>query len=78
MITWIEDQLLTLLQRRCAHAPKMVAVDILEGCGGGWEVSYCRRCGAVSPGEEGSDIRAADTHRLIRSWRLPMPNLFRG
>jgi hypothetical protein len=47
MIRWIQDQLLSMLQKRCKHPDQMVGVDILEGCGD-YEIAYCNRCGSVS------------------------------
>ena len=66
---WMEDQVLRFLQRRCQHPDRMVAVDILEGCGKGFEIGYCRRCGAV---------RISQNDQLKQDWRLPEPNLWRG
>jgi hypothetical protein len=68
MTRWIEDQILRMLQRRCKHPGEMVAVDILEGSAEGWQIKYCRRCGAVRP--------EWDFHWT--DWRLPEPNLWRG
>jgi hypothetical protein len=66
---WLKDQVLKWLQNDCQHPGNMVAVDILEGCGRGAEVAWCRRCGA---------IRAAFDNRLTQDFRLPDPNLWRG
>lgn len=77
MIRRLEDWLLSVLQRRCAHPSDMVAVDITEGMIDAMEISYCRRCGAVSIGHE-NDGRFADTKRLMSPWRVPDPNLWRG
>jgi hypothetical protein len=66
----LEDSLLTYLQKRCAHPDNMVAADILEGGGHDVAVKYCRRCGAVKPVYTAS--------KGVQSWRLPMPNLWRG
>ena len=65
---WVEDQILDFIQRGCEHPSKMVAADILEGCGN-WEVAYCRRCGAV---------RLKPDNALAHEWRRPIPNLWRG
>jgi hypothetical protein len=73
----VEDWLLRLLQRRCQHPGRMVAVDILEGTADGIEVRYCNRCGAISP----DYIKQAGVRqfpKLAASWRLPDPNLWRG
>lgn len=64
-VRWIEDQVLTFIQRRCEHPDEMVALDILEGTYNEVAVRYCRRCGAVKP-------------TLGREWRAPCPNLWRG
>lgn len=65
MRKYIEDCILTYLQKRCDHPGQMVAVDILEGGGRDVEVAYCRRCGAVKT-------------NYSKEWRLPMPHLWRG
>ena len=75
MIRWIEDRLLAVLQRRCAHPDEMVAVDILEGCGD-YEIAYCRRCGAVHPTLASNPLTPYG--REHREWRLPDPHLWRG
>lgn len=64
MFRYIEDQILSLLQHRCAHPGNMVAADVLEGRSD-FQVKHCRRCGAVKI--EGSE-----------EWRRPDPNLWRG
>lgn len=64
LIRWLEDQILTFIQGRCTHPGMMVAVDILEGCGGDYEVAHCRRCGSTR----------VNNHE----WRNPLPNLWRG
>lgn len=66
-MSWLADQLLSLLQRRCQHPGEFVAVDILEGGGNGIRVKWCRRCGAHRVEPTVSD-----------SWRSPDPNLWRG
>lgn len=66
---WIIDQVLAWIQRRCEHPSRMVASDILEGCGDKAGVAYCRRCGAV---------RVSFNNQLTQEWRLPDPNLWRG
>lgn len=77
MIRYIEDQILSFLQRRCDHPGEMVAADILEGCAEGIEVKYCRRCGSVKtewrpmPGN-------SPYSQLEHWWRRPDPNLWRG
>jgi len=78
MIRWIEDQMLSFLQRRCKHPDEMIASDILEGSVDGIEVKYCRRCGSIK-----TDWRAdQSTYRkfmlLEHFWRRPDPNLWRG
>jgi hypothetical protein len=73
---YIEDQLLSWLQRHCDHPGDMVAVDILEGCGD-YEIAYCRRCGAVSP-RLSAGAPLTPYGELHREWRTPSPNLWRG
>ena len=68
-MNWLSDQILILLQQRCQHPDKMMATDILEGCGNGIEVKYCRRCGGIG-------VRFPN--QLAHEWRLPNPNLWRG
>lgn len=67
-MAYLADQILSFLQRRCEHPDRMVAVDILEGCGD-HVIAYCRRCGAV---------RVSYKDRLTQDWRIPNPNLWRG
>jgi len=77
MIRYIEDCLLSFLQRRCAHPGEMVAVDVLEGCADGIKVAYCRRCGSINTDWSPKD----PTHRFIslqHFWRRPDPHLWRG
>jgi hypothetical protein len=71
MIRYIEDQFLARLQKRCSHPGNLVAVDILDGCGSGVEVSYCNRCGAVRTNWN-------DQPHPDNAWRRPDPNLWRG
>lgn len=78
MIRWIEDQILTFLQKRCKHPGEMVAADLLEGCGGDMYVSHCRRCGAVRPERGDETPTQRKFPRLSAAWRLPCPNLWRG
>lgn len=66
--SWLGDQLLVWLQRRCQHPGNMVAVDILENSSDDVDVAYCRRCGAVRIDRQGQR----------GSWRSPDPNLWRG
>lgn len=73
--SWIEDQILGRLQRRCSHPDRMVAVDILEGCGD-YEIAYCNRCGAVSPSLSSNPLTPYGMAH--REWRQPLPNLWRG
>jgi hypothetical protein len=77
-MNWIEDQILRFLQRRCKHPGTMVAVDILEGCGGDLYVPYCNRCGAIRPEREAVPTPQRKWPPLQASWRLPDPNLWRG
>jgi len=65
----ILDWLLSVLQRRCVHPDRMCAVDIMEGCGGDYEIGYCNRCGAV---------KIKYRNSLVQDWRRPDPNLWRG
>lgn len=45
IVNWVFWQ----FQRRCAHDPRDVAADILEGSGREFvEVSWCHRCGAYA------------------------------
>lgn len=60
-------KLLAWLQHSCVHPDRMVAVDILEGCGDGTEVAYCRNCGAV---------KVKMNTSLGGDWRLPDPFLW--
>ena len=71
MKRWIEDCILTFIQKRCDHPGSMVAVDILEGSGKDIEVAYCRRCGGVQV-IHGSKLVQDD------KWRIPCPHLWRG
>lgn len=64
MIKYIEDCVLTFIQKRCDHPGNMVAADVLEG-GYSVGVAYCRRCGAVKPS-------------YAKEWRVPIPHLWRG
>lgn len=73
MRRYIEDCILTYLQKRCDHPGQMVAVDILEGCVDDIMVSYCSRCGAVKSIFSNNGIPDGDD-----PWRLPMPHLWRG
>lgn len=66
---WLKDQLLKALQKDCEHPGRMIAADILEGCGRGSEVAWCRRCGAV---------RVSFDNKLANDFRIPDPNLWRG
>jgi len=75
MTRWIQDQLLSMLQKRCKHPGEMVAVDILEGCGD-YEIAYCNRCGSVSPNLASKPLTTYG--REHREWRMPSPNLWRG
>jgi hypothetical protein len=71
-MSYLEDCLLAVLQRRCQHPGKMVSVDILEGGGAGVEVGLCNRCGAVrlrTPQNVGTRGQL---------WRAPNPHLWRG
>lgn len=70
----IEDWFLAVLQKRCDHPGQMISVDILEGSGGGWKISYCNRCGAVQPN---FTLVAADSVIRESAWRRPNPNLWR-
>jgi hypothetical protein len=76
MIRYLEDAILARLQRRCDHPDNMVAVDILEGCADGIQVSYCRRCGSVQtlwqPNAAGGRYTILD-----HCWRRPDPHLWR-
>lgn len=67
-IRYIEDCILSFLQKRCGHPPEMVAADVLEG-GGETSVAYCRRCGAV---------RVQNSNYPSCEWRNPLPHLWRG
>lgn len=78
MIKRIEDAVLAFIQRRCDHPGMMVAVDILEGCGGDVEVAYCRRCGAVRPDYTKPFAGDRPFDPIKPSWRFPDPNLWRG
>jgi hypothetical protein len=76
-LTYIEDQILTFIQKRCEHPGNMVAADVLEGCVDGIQVKYCRRCGAIKTDWNPHD----ESHRFItleHFWRSPDPNLWRG
>jgi hypothetical protein len=79
IFTYIEDQLLARIQKRCEHPGNMVAADILEGNQIGLEVKHCRRCGSVKiewkPLFEGQSSKFAS---LEHTWRRPDPNLWRG
>jgi hypothetical protein len=68
MMSYIEDCLLTFLQKRCEHPGEMVAADVMEGGGEPYKVAHCRRCGAVQ-------VR---TDKGPWGWRNPMPHLWRG
>lgn len=76
-LSYVADQALSKLQRRCEHPGRMVAADILEGSFDGIAVSYCRRCGAIktdwNPNKASGSVIA-----LPHYWRLPDPNLWRG
>jgi hypothetical protein len=48
MTAQIIDRIVDWWLKKCPHRDDHVAADILEG-GGGVEVEYCRRCGAVRP-----------------------------
>lgn len=69
MFRWIEDCLLTFLQKRCNHPGEMVAADILEGASDNFAVRHCRRCGAAKV-----DFAIGPEPE----WRNPMPHLWRG
>lgn len=75
MIRYIEDQILARLQGRCTHPGEMVAVDILDGCGAGVTVGYCRRCGSVRVTWAPKHAEQAPKQEV---WRRPAPNLWRG
>lgn len=77
MIEYLQDLVLRFIQKRCKHPGNMVATDILEGCGNGIAVSYCRRCGAVKTDWDPfrADGRIA---ALEHFWRSPDPFLWRG
>lgn len=72
-LQYIEDSILSLLQRRCVHPGHMVAVDILEGCADGIQMKYCRRCGAVKTLWQPDSV----VDRYVASWRRPDPHLWR-
>jgi len=76
MLKYIEDCLLSILQRSCNHPGEMVAADILEGCADGIHVLYCRRCGSIktdwTPGQNSEFIQ------LDHCWRRPDPHLWSG
>lgn len=72
---WMADQVLAWLQARCEHPGMMVAVDILEGCGGDVSVSYCRRCGSVKTVWNKQTVHGP---QFRNTWRPPDPNLWRG
>lgn len=76
LLRYLADQILAFLQKRCEHPGQMVAVDILEGCVYGIQVSYCRRCGAVKTDWAPSNGR--QFNHLEHTWRRPDPNLWRG
>lgn len=83
LLRYLADQILAFLQRRCEHPSDMVAVDILEGCGAGVTIPYCRRCGAVKvdwePKLQGVAIEGPSAFSHIEhTWRRPDPNLWRG
>jgi hypothetical protein len=69
-MSYLSDQALAFLQKRCTHPGHMVAFDILEGCAEWMQVGYCNRCGAVRIRWEKS--------RREPEWRRPDPNLWRG
>lgn len=75
LLRWLADQILSWLQARCRHPGDMVAVDILEGCGHGVEVSYCRRCGSVKTIWR---PKTPNGPQMRDTWRPPNPNLWRG
>ncbi len=77
LLSWLQDQLLAALQRRCEHPGDMVAADLLEGCADGIEVRYCRRCGAVKTDWDPKPGRSKFA-TLPHYWRTPDPNLWRG
>lgn len=76
LLRYLADQILAALQRRCEHPGDMVAVDILEGCVYGLQVSYCRRCGAVKT--DWAPKGGSKFVQLEHTWRRPDPNLWRG
>lgn len=73
LITYIEDCVLSFLQKRCDHMSNMVAADILEACVDGCRVAYCRRCGSVR-----IDWSPNPPERGLSQWRRPDPHLWRG
>lgn len=76
-IAYIEDQILSFIQKRCEHPDNMVVADVLEGCADGIQVRYCRRCGAIKTDWDPNNTE----HRFIaleHFWRRPDPNLWRG
>lgn len=73
IVSYIEDCVLSHIQRRCDHPGQMVAADVLEGCSVDYEVQYCRRCGAIKI------VRVSVTgKRKEHEWRIPLPHLWRG
>ena len=69
-LKYVEDCVLSFIQRRCDHPSKMVAADLLESDVDGLEVNYCRRCGAVKTNWIGLSRNP--------TWRRPDPHLWRG
>lgn len=74
-MSWLADQLLSLLQRRCQHPSELVASDVLEGSVNGLRVKWCRRCGAIKTDWTPGNSPFAT---LEHFWRRPDPNLWRG
>ena len=77
MLKWIEDQVLSFIQKRCEHPKEMIASDLLEGCLEDIAIKYCRRCGAVKT--DWSPY--CKDHKFIslnHFWRTPDPNLWRA
>ena len=58
-MSWLFDKFAEWWLSRCTHPDDDVAADILEGAISGYEVRWCRRCGAHKFNEGG--------------WRRPRP-----
>ena len=72
VLTWLQDQILSSLQRSCSHPIEMVATDLLDGDWNDLSIKYCRRCGSVQL------VTGKPFASVEHTWRCPDPNLWRG